>query len=92
MVPREARLTNQTARATVVSVQQVTQPAVEVRTSIEAMTSSIEAAAPLVSIPFTLVFFFLYVFICILTYSSYSKLKICQRVLGTLTNFLKMSH
>ncbi len=46
-----------------VSVQQVAQPVVEVRTSIEAATSSIEAAAPLVSMPFTLVFCFPYVFI-----------------------------
>uniref|UniRef100_A0A2N9FVM5 Aminotransferase-like plant mobile domain-containing protein n=1 Tax=Fagus sylvatica TaxID=28930 RepID=A0A2N9FVM5_FAGSY len=43
VVLREAKLTKQTAVATVVSVQQVAQPAVEVRTSIEAATSSIEA-------------------------------------------------
>jgi hypothetical protein len=52
VVPREARLTKQIVVATVVSVQQVAQPAIEVRTSIEATTSSIEVAAPLVSIPF----------------------------------------
>jgi uncharacterized membrane protein YdbT with pleckstrin-like domain len=89
VVPREARLAKQTAVATVVSVQKVAQPAIEVRTSIEAATSSIEAAAPLVSMIFTLVFAPL--MSSLLTYSSYCRLQICQRVLGTLTNFLKMS-
>ena len=42
--------------ADVVSVQQAIQPAIEVRTSIKAATSSIKAAAPLVSMLFTLVF------------------------------------
>jgi hypothetical protein len=39
-----------------VLVQQVVQPAIEVRTSIEAATLSIEATSPLVSMLFTLVF------------------------------------
>ncbi len=56
MVPRKAKLTKPTVMALVVSVQQAVQPAIEVRTSIEAATSSIEAAAPLVSMLFTLVF------------------------------------
>uniref|UniRef100_A0A2N9HWC3 Aminotransferase-like plant mobile domain-containing protein n=1 Tax=Fagus sylvatica TaxID=28930 RepID=A0A2N9HWC3_FAGSY len=51
VVPREARLTKQTAVATVVSVQQVAQPAIEVRTWIEAATSSIKAVAPLCQTP-----------------------------------------
>ncbi len=89
MVPREARLTKQTAVATVVSVQQVAQPAIEVRTSIEAVTSSIEAAAPLVSMLFILVFAPL--MSSLLTYSFFCRFQICQRVLGTLINFLKMS-
>ena len=63
MAPREARLTKQTAMTTVVLVQQAAQPAVEVRTSIKATTSSIKVATPLVSMPFTLVFLFPYIFI-----------------------------
>ena len=41
VVPREARLIKQTAGATMVSVQQVSQPTIKARTSIEAVTSSI---------------------------------------------------
>jgi hypothetical protein len=67
-MPREARLTKQTTVATMVSVQQVAHPAVEVRTSIEAATFSIEAAAPLVSMFFTLTFASL--MSSLLTYSS----------------------
>ncbi len=47
VVPREAKLTEPTIVAPVVSMQAV-QSAIEVRPSIEAVTSSIEAAAPLV--------------------------------------------
>ena len=56
VVPGKERLTKPTVLAPVVSVQQVIQPAIKVRTSIEAATSSIEAATPLVSMLFTLVF------------------------------------
>ena len=52
----EAKLTKPIVMAPVVSVQQVVQPAIEVRTSIEAATSSIEVAAPLVSMLFTFSF------------------------------------
>jgi hypothetical protein len=63
VVPGVAKLTKPTVMAPVVSVQQVVQPTIEVRTLIEAATPSIEAAAPLVSMLFTLVFCFAYVFI-----------------------------
>ena len=63
VVPGVAKLTKPTVMAPVVSVQQVVQPAIEVRTLIEAATPSIEAATPLVSMLFTLVFCFAYVFI-----------------------------
>ena len=71
-MPREAKLTKQTAIAIVVSVQQVAHLAVEVRTSIEATTSSIKAAAPLVNMFFTLIFASL--MSSLLTYSSYCRL------------------
>ena len=58
-----AKLTKPTVIAPVVSVQQVIQPAIEVRTLIKAATSSIEAATPLVSMIFTLFFCFSCVFI-----------------------------
>ena len=51
----EAKLTKPIVMAPVVLVQQVIQPTIEVRTSIEAATPSIEAVAPLVSMLFTLV-------------------------------------
>uniref|UniRef100_A0A2N9H3S9 Aminotransferase-like plant mobile domain-containing protein n=1 Tax=Fagus sylvatica TaxID=28930 RepID=A0A2N9H3S9_FAGSY len=47
VVPGVAKLTKPTVMAPVVSVQQVVQPTIEVRTLIEAATPSIEAAAPL---------------------------------------------
>jgi hypothetical protein len=56
VVPREAKLTKLTVVAPVVSMQQAVQSAVEVRPSIEAVTSSIEVAAPLVSMLFALIF------------------------------------
>ena len=62
VVPEVAKLTKPTVMAPVVSMQQVAQPAIEVRTSIEAATSSIEVAAPLVSMLFTLVSCSSYVF------------------------------
>ena len=62
MVLKEAKLTKPTVMAHVVSVQQIVQPAIEVRTSIEAATPSIEAATPLVSMLFTLVSCSSYVF------------------------------
>ena len=89
VVPKEARLTKQTTVATVVSMQQVAQLAIEVRTLIKAVTSSIEATTPLISMLFTLVF--APPISSLLTYSSYCRLQICQKVLRILTNFLKMS-
>jgi uncharacterized membrane protein required for colicin V production len=75
VVPREVRLLKPTAVATVVTVQQVAQLAIEVRTSIEAATSSIEAAARLVSMLLTLVFAPL--MSLLLIYSSFCRLQIC---------------
>ena len=53
VVPKEVKLTKPAVMAPVMSVQQVVQPAIEVRTLIKAATPSIEAAASLVSMPFT---------------------------------------
>jgi hypothetical protein len=75
VVPREARLSKPIAVATVVTVQQVARPAIEVRTSIEAATSSIEVVAPLVSMLLTLVFAPL--MSLLLTYSYFCRLQIC---------------
>jgi hypothetical protein len=52
-MPKEAKLTKPAVMAHVVSVQQVVQPAIKVRTSIKAATLTIEATASLVSMLFT---------------------------------------
>jgi uncharacterized membrane protein YdbT with pleckstrin-like domain len=56
VVSREAKLTKLVVVAPVVSMQQVVQPAVKVRTSIEVAAPSIEAVALLVSMIFTSAF------------------------------------
>jgi hypothetical protein len=53
VVSGDAKLTKPAVMALVVSMQQVVQLAVKVRTSIEVAASSIEAVAPLVSMLFT---------------------------------------
>ncbi len=53
---RKAKLIKLAVRVAVMLVQKVAQPTIEVRTSIEAVTSPIETATPLVSMNFTLVF------------------------------------
>jgi hypothetical protein len=59
VVPKEAKLTKPIVVTPMVSTQQAVQSVVEVRPSIEAATSSIEAAAPLVRMlfAFNLLFF-----------------------------------
>ena len=66
VVPREAKLIKQAVEAAVMSMQKVAQPAIEVRTSIE-------TAAPLVSMNFTLVLFPL----CLYLYTD--KYFLCTR-------------
>ena len=50
------KMVEQAGRMTAMLAQKVTQPAIEVETLIEAVTSSIEATTPLVSISFALTF------------------------------------
>ena len=56
MVPREAKLTEPIVVAPEVSMQEAVQSTIKVRPSIKVATSSIEAAAPLVSMFFALIF------------------------------------
>jgi hypothetical protein len=72
----------------------VTMPEQEVRQpTIEAVTSSVEVATPLVSVSLASFFLYLdlYILICLLTCNPFFRLQPCSRVLETLTNFLKMS-